>query len=204
MKIWLVRHGESQHNVTQAMDTSIPGLGLTDRGRAQAQAWAAQQAADPVHHLAVSTMLRAQETAAELSAVTALDPVIDGRFREIEVGDLGNLPTEVGLPIYHSFLARWEQGATSARVPGGESADDVAARFGSGLAELPLIDGGTAVVVAHASAIRLWAGINLPEARPSVTGRHVDNTGRVELMRTGRNAWRFLAVHHPSEAASRT
>lgn len=82
MHLFLVRHGESYVNLAD-WDGGWLDTGLTDLGKRQAEAvaqWLHEHVA--IDALYTSTMARARDTAAYLTAVTGLDAVPDDRLRE--------------------------------------------------------------------------------------------------------------------------
>ena len=67
MRLLLIRHGQTPSNVIGALDTAIPGPGLTELGLEQADAVPAALSAEPIGAIFASTQLRAQLTAAPLA-----------------------------------------------------------------------------------------------------------------------------------------
>ena len=47
LRLVLARHGQTPANVAKTLDTVLPGPGLTDLGRLQAEALGKELAADP-------------------------------------------------------------------------------------------------------------------------------------------------------------
>lgn len=82
--VHLVRHGEV-HNPRGILYGRLPGYRLSERGRAQAAATADSFAGHDVAALRVSPMLRTRLTAEPITAVTGVEPVIDGEA--IEAGN---------------------------------------------------------------------------------------------------------------------
>lgn len=81
--LYLVRHGHV-HNPQQVLYGRIPGFGLSDEGRAQAQAAARFLAGQPLAAIYASPQQRAQETAAAIAAEhPALKVITDGRLDEV-------------------------------------------------------------------------------------------------------------------------
>lgn len=73
MRLLLIRYGQTPSNVAGLLDTRIPGPGLTDLGRRQAEALPALLAEEGIGALLVSTMRRTHESAAPLAAALPLD-----------------------------------------------------------------------------------------------------------------------------------
>lgn len=171
--IVLVRHGESLGNVAREAaeadgvdriplewrDADTP---LSDLGRAQAGAAATAVAAlePPPLEVWTSPYRRAADTSAAVGAALGIEPVLDERLRDRELGVLDGL-TAAG--VRRQFAAETERrrvlGKLYYRPPGGESWSDVALRVRSFLADP--VPGGTptgdrrVVAVTHDAVILL-------------------------------------------------
>ncbi len=95
MKIILVRHGESEANVTDRInDDPARNVNLTERGRAQAGSAAASLSAVSFTHAYASKFPRAQQTASILLAERDCELHIDARLNERRSG-MDGLPVSV-------------------------------------------------------------------------------------------------------------
>ncbi len=127
MRLILVRHGETELNRTGR----IQGLNadpLNESGRMQAQAVADALALDMPFALYSSPIARALETASTVSSrlgvrVTQLDGL-----QEADAGDLVGLTGVEMRRWYPDFMERWAADAGTARMPGGESMEEVQLR----------------------------------------------------------------------------
>lgn len=185
----LVRHGETTSNVLKRLDTALPGAGLTDFGARQAARYALErpQAVPPV--LISSGARRAQQTAELIGSVWSVqNQVFDGLY-EVQVGDLEDEFSEDAHQVFATTVRSWFAGETSVRLPGGESLDDVYARY------LPVVDDiadkflsgpeSTDVhLVSHGAAIRLIAARLVHMPAEFALAHHLNNTGSIELTRT--------------------
>ncbi len=196
-RLFLVRHGETTSNVMRRLDTALPGAALTDFGVRQAARFALGNdgvlndrmlndsgSARPA--LISSVARRAQQTAEVVGGLWGIDSeVVDG-LHEVQVGDLEDRNDREAYETFGSVVERWHHGETSVALPGGESLDDVFARY------LPAVDeiarrylrgpqGRDVYVVSHGAAIRLIAA-RLADVDPGfAVGNHLANTGVVEL-----------------------
>ena len=86
--VWLMRHAEARKATGQAEDDlfSLGDLGLSARGRAQADAARDALAKEPLEAAYASPLARAQETARIVAAPHALKVRIDPRLAELPVG----------------------------------------------------------------------------------------------------------------------
>lgn len=176
----LVRHGETPLTVSRAYSgSSVPGPGLTERGREQV-ARAAElvyrigrdmwgDVPDP-SELIASPMVRAQETAQVIGRRLGLPVRTEPLFAECDFGQWEGLTAaeiEGGWP---GELRRWHDDA-GFRAPGGESIEDVGARMRAGLEALRVGGVGRTVVVAtHSVSVRAAVGVAIG-ASPSAWGR---------------------------------
>ncbi|WP_210650718.1 histidine phosphatase family protein [Nocardioides sp. SYSU D00065] len=154
-RLVLLRHGRTAWNDAGRAQghADVP---LDDVGQAQAKAVAPVLAAlDPVAVWS-SDLARATQTAALLAAEARLEPVVDARLREFDVG-----PHRQGLtaaeyaaahPAEHAALIAGDIAA----IPGRETSEDVLARFLPALRSYAdeLGEGDTGVVVSHGAALR--------------------------------------------------
>lgn len=113
MKITLIRHGESAANVGNFInDDPQKPVGLTEKGRAQAEALAQTLRTEVFTHAYASEFPRAQETAAILLRHHACELKIDARLNERKSGMDGQpvhtFNDQVKLDPLHFKTARGE------------------------------------------------------------------------------------------------
>jgi broad specificity phosphatase PhoE len=104
-----------------------------------------------------SDLSRASQTAAHVAAEAGLEPVLDPRLREFDIG-----PNRTGLTSEQYAAAHPEEHAAllagdDAGIPGRETDDDVLARFLPALTAYAdsLGEGETGIVVSHGAALRV-------------------------------------------------
>ena len=160
--ILLIRHGESTWNAQRRWQ----GWGdppLSERGRAQAAALAAQLAGRGVARLVSSDLARAAQTAAIVGAALGVAPVLDARLRERDLGRWAGLTEEEIRTEFGDELPRLRAREPGFRPGGGESHEAFAARAAPALAAAAgLAAGAVTAIVTHLGVIRLVA----PELRP--------------------------------------
>jgi probable phosphoglycerate mutase len=183
LRLVLVRHGHTTANAGHVLDTRPPGAPLDALGEEQARALAARLAGRPVRAVHASATLRARATAEPVAAAHGLPvEVVDG-VHEIFCGDLEGRSGPEALEAFGRVYDAWWRGELDARLPGGESALDLRARY------LPAVerilagrDGGDVVLVSHGAAIRLAAAALLGDTAETW---YVPNAGLVVLRRAG-------------------
>jgi broad specificity phosphatase PhoE len=146
----LARHGQSVFNVSGLVNGD-PELdrGLSDAGRATAEAFGVELAALAVDLCVTSRFPRAQETAnlALGSRAQEVPRVVDEDLDDIRVGELEGRT----LADYRE----WKHAHTRAdRFPGGESLDEAAARYAGAFARLASRHEETILCVCHEIPVR--------------------------------------------------
>ena len=106
----LIRHGQTPNNVTGALDTAVPGAGLTTLG--QAQAPAVPEALDDQQIVAAyaSPLTRTQLTAAPLATSRGLEVGIRGGLAEVPAGNFEMRSDSAAVHGYAQCLAAWVSG----------------------------------------------------------------------------------------------
>ena len=165
MRLLLIRHGQTPSNVLGLLDTAPPGPGLTELGHAQAQALPDSLADHRIDVIAASTQPRSQLTAAPLAASRGLDVLVRDGLCEVPAGDLEMRGDEDAVRTYLGTVRRWMDGELDVAVPGGQTGEQVVARFDAVVAELTAMvaeragDDGVITLVAHGAVLRTWATV---------------------------------------------
>ena len=132
MKLFVVRHGETDLNVSE-LACGVSEARLTEKGRMQAQALANRlkedKAKNNITTIYVSPLKRARDTAAYIEQALQLTAIPDARLQEIDFGDFEGKPWNNPEFLYihkNPFL----------KFPGGESFAQVAHRAYSIIEEI--------------------------------------------------------------------
>jgi broad specificity phosphatase PhoE len=186
-RLVLVRHGQTDANVSRALDSRPPGSPLNALGREQAERVADRLAGEPVVAVYASVAPRAQQTAAPIAARHGLAVEVVDDIHEVFCGDYEGRSDHEARKHFDDVYQRWVAGELDLRMPGGESAAEVRDRVLPVLttlwrrhAESP---NAVVVVVSHGGAIQQAARAMIEDYR---TTRYVPNTGRVELVPAAR------------------
>jgi probable phosphoglycerate mutase len=118
-RLILVRHAEPEAAVRDRIYGRLDP-GLSERGRAHAQAVAPQLAPEPITAVYSSPLARARETAAPLATRLGLEPAIEADLREIDFGELEGLSPAEAIARY-PVQASWMVAPGAAEFPGGET-----------------------------------------------------------------------------------
>lgn len=195
-RLVLLRHGRSEWNAARRIQGQLDPV-LDETGHAQARTVAPAVAAlDPVV-LVSSDLARARQTAAHLAEETGLVPSYDARLREFSLGERQGMTHGEYAALDPHEYARFRAGDWDG-IPGAETRAQVARRFTRVLEETTssLVDGGTAVIVAHGAAIRtgMMAWLGWPVER-ATDFRALTNCGWVELVQRPNGRWALAAYN---------
>lgn len=176
MRLWLVRHGETQHNIDRVFQGQLD-TPLTERGVQQAQHTADALATVEFERIFASDLVRAHDTARPLARQRATEIELDERLREMHYGVLqGVAYTEFqSVLASHGVGDSWGSGVFSRdgdAPPGGESLADLVARVSGFLEDVAASEGGSAnnvAIVTHGGTIRTMMAVllELPAKRRS-------------------------------------
>ena len=185
MKLYFVRHGESEANVLREVSNRGYRHPLTALGRQQAAELARSLARVGVTALHTSPLMRAVETASILAETLGATFTVTDALREYDCGDLEGRSDEAAWRGHAQVQAEWlDHGFLDARSPGGESFNDMRARF------IPFIEAlvdqhgssdATVVLVGHGGLYRCMLPQVLTNLDAAFAGMHPQfpNTGAV-------------------------
>ena len=181
MRLIFARHGQSEANVLRIMSNRDLPHGLTPLGWEQAAALARRMVDEAPTALYCSPMLRARQTASAVESACGLTALPVEALREPDCGDVEGRGDPEAWRVHDETVARWMAGDPNARPPGGDSLNEVRARF------LPFIDGlvglyrateATIALVAHGSLLTFM----LPELCANVP---LDTAARLGMPNAG-------------------
>ena len=153
-RILLARHAETA--APDRFHGAESDIGLSDRGREQAEQLGRRLAELKPSALYCSAMRRAMDTASPIGRACGLEPVVIPTIHERRIGPLSGASREDGWATYADSKMRWIAGELEATHPGGESYADIRRRVVPVLLEIGANHpGGTVVVVAHGVVIRV-------------------------------------------------
>lgn len=177
-ELWLVRHGESKGN-TGGILQGQKDYPLSDHGRQQAAAIAGRLRKERLTACYCSDLERAQETAEIIAALAGLDPIIDPRLREIDVGLWSGLTSDEIASRHADEWKTWQ----NRRDPkhkrgGGESYHDLATRVVPAFNELAARHpGGRVLIVSHGGSLNAYLASTLGMSLEALWRLSQDNTG---------------------------
>ena len=160
-RVYLLRHAEASHpDVFHGAESDV---GLSERGRRQAEAVASVVAALEPTCIVSSAMRRALDTAGPIARACNLSIRIEPQLHERRVGALTGTPTGGSDGVWPDTLRRWVAGDTGYAPDGAESFDAIRARVLSVWERLTTaLAGQTFVIVAHGVVIKVLLVAVLP------------------------------------------
>lgn len=205
-RIILARHGQTELNRLHIVQGSGVDPGLNDVGRQQAQALFERWGGE-VDLVVSSGLVRSDETV-EPFRRAGVPHRLDARLREICWGvHEGKVATEASRAEYAALMASWESGDLSARLRGGESAAEMAARLREAWEALKAESAGTVLACLHGRALRCLACLidGQPVAQMNDYGH--SNAGYYVVVDRGEGQWvlaeRNVTDHLTTEALAR-
>ncbi|MFI7480947.1 histidine phosphatase family protein [Kocuria sp. M1R5S2] len=196
MRLLFIRHGQTQPNADDVIDTRIPGPILTPLGDEQAAALPHALADEDIGALWVSSMVRTHLTAEPLARARGLVPAQRHGLHEIQAPEweLSDDPSHID--AYYDVVLSWAHGELDRPMPGGESGQDFFARYDAVIEEAVQTgrDAGleTVAIIGHGTAIRCWTARRTDNLDAATLGqRPLENTGVVVLEETqeGTRPW---------------
>jgi broad specificity phosphatase PhoE len=130
MRLYFVRHGESEANLLREFSNSGLKHPLTKRGLAQAQRVADSLAGLAVERVYSSPVLRAQQTAQILAEKLTAPLAITEALREWDVGIYEGTRDPEGWRLHQQVQEDWfYHSRLESKMPGGESFLEIRTRF---------------------------------------------------------------------------
>jgi broad specificity phosphatase PhoE len=130
MKLYIVRHGESEANVQHVISNRESPFRLTPRGQEQANALAQNLRDIPITAIYSSPVLRARETAEIISQSFHLPYQVTEALREYDCGILEEKSDQESWKLHSEIAEDWTLNHNYLRKPeGGESFLDIQNRF---------------------------------------------------------------------------
>ena len=155
LRLYFVRHGESEANQLHVFSNRDLPHGLTENGRAQMERLAGRMKGITFAVMYASPVLRARQSADILSTRLHLDYITTPALAEFDMGVLEGTSDAASWRQYEALLDAWlVRRNWQARIEGGESFHDLRARF------MPFIDslgrekpGGPVLMIGHGAML---------------------------------------------------
>jgi len=130
MKLYFVRHGESEANTQHIISNRAARLGLTSLGIEQARTLAEKLSGNPINTIYCSPVFRATETADILSAAFGVPYQVTEALREYDCGILEDHSDEESWRLHREYFDSWTIHKNNQNKPeGGECFLEIQNRF---------------------------------------------------------------------------
>jgi broad specificity phosphatase PhoE len=129
MRIYFVRHAQSEANVQRVISNRNLSHHLTDLGRQQAEVLARSLMDMPLAAIYSSPIMRALETAQIVAASRDMPIAIADALREPDCGIMEGHGDEEAWAEHDRVVSDWVAQQYDSRIDGGESYHDLRARF---------------------------------------------------------------------------
>ena len=188
MKLYFVRHGESEANLLRVISNRDLAHGLTERGRQQATELAERLRGVGARQIFSSPILRARQTAQILSEILGVDYAVTDALREFDCGIAEGRSDAEAWELHRWVMEEWQQGGNpAARIEQGESLLDIQGRFVPFAEQLvqQQVEPGDSVLVGHGGLYlcmlpRVLLNVGAQEALPFPNASYVLAEGRSE------------------------
>jgi broad specificity phosphatase PhoE len=179
VRLLLIRHGQTPHNATGALDTAFPGAGLTPLGQSQARAIPNALAREDIAGIYASQLVRTQQTAAPLAESRRLDVAVRAGLEEIVAGELEMRADPDAVHAYAGCLASWMRGNLDHSLPGGTAGHEFCRRYDTALHTIADKHDpeDTIAVFSHGAAIRVYTALAAKLEPEVATELKIMNTG---------------------------
>jgi broad specificity phosphatase PhoE len=188
MKLYFARHGQSEANVLRVISNRGLVHPLTELGRQQAAELAQALTSIPIAKIYSSPLLRARQTA-EIVAATLNRPVeIADALREPDCGIAEGRSDEAAWAEHHRAWTAWlDERRYNYRIEGGESFNDLQARFAPFIDRLSAEHGGASdhlLLISHGELLIMMLSVLLTNADEVFAApRSIPNTGTIVVER---------------------
>ena len=158
-RIYLIRHAEAEGNLYRIAHGWHNGLITNDRGYRQIDALRRRFHDEDIDAVYASDLYRTQITARAIWLPKSLPLRLEPAFREVHMGVWEDQPWHELNKQYPQEMYHFNRQLDLWRVEGGETAQQVLARYIPALHRVGAAhDGGTAAVFSHGAALRIVLG----------------------------------------------
>lgn len=201
MKVYLIRHGETDFNRRNIIQGSGVDTDLNDTGRAQGKAFHQHHGHHPFELVVTSALKRTKQTVHHFLEA-GLPHLSDARINELHWGITeGKESTPEGRAAYLEAIAAWESGDLHVRLEGGESAHELKTRIAAFFEDLKQRPEKLILVASHGRTMRgIISYLKTGDLRDMESVSH-HNTGLyvVELQADG--TWTILVENDTNHLA---
>jgi len=156
MKLYFIRHGESEANLQHVISNYGSSLGLTERGRQQVRELAERLSDLPISTMYSSPVLRAMDTADILYQVLDLPYRVHEALREYFCGVLEGKSDDESWRLHRHYYEEWTlRHSYESKPEDGESFVDIQKRFVPFIESFKRDDDEDVLLVGHGGLFHL-------------------------------------------------
>ncbi len=188
-----IRHAQSESNAEGVVNTDIPGPGLTEQGKGQAQQIAHQLRGGHYDGVYASNMIRTQQTAAPLAQELGRQVQILPGLREVDAGWYDDASMSRSESTYLLAPMGWVRGDRTLAIPGSINGNEFNDQFGAAVQKIYNTGDANPVAFSHSTSIMAWTLMNVKNPRNSLMTEHpLPNIGRVVITGNPITGWRLI------------
>lgn len=186
-----IRNAQSQANADGIIDTAVPGPGLTEDGKGQAQQITHQHNEfDAVYS---SPMAADQQTAAPLASQAGKQVEIIQGLQSLNAGWYNGKPESMANSTYMLAPTRWVDGDIDTSIPGSLSGSDFNSQFSGAIRKIYDAGRSKPAVFSQGAAIMVWTLMNVKNPKLSLLNNHpLPNGGRVVITGNPADGWTLV------------
>ena len=209
MRLYFARHGQSEANVLRVISNRGGVHPLTELGRQQAAELAQSVTSIPITKIYSSPLLRARQTAEIVAAALHVPFEIVDALREPDCGIAEGRSDEAAWAEHRRVWNAWDEQRYGDHIEGGESFNDLRARFMPFMERLLIEHGDSAdqlLLISHGQLLITMLSVLLANAAEVFTWpRSIPNSGViiVERQAAGWVCVNWCGVLFQTEASNR-
>lgn len=155
MKLYFVRHGQSEANILKIVYNRGDKYGLTEKGVEEVKGLVREFKEIKFDKIFTSPLLRAKQTAGIIAEALKLDYEITDSLREFDVGILNGTGDEKSFQLEHEIMQTWMvQNNWDARIEAGENYYDVKERFLNLIDQIKTKEYENIILVSHGGILQ--------------------------------------------------
>jgi broad specificity phosphatase PhoE len=189
----LIRHAESEANAADVASTAVPGPGLTQLGREQADKLAGTVSGEGYDGVFASQMLRTQQTAGPVAKALGKQVTVLPGLNEIPAGWFEGIPMSDTSGTFLLGPESWLKGDRRFGIPGSVNGNQFNAAFTDAVQKIYDSGDDKPLALTSGLAMMVWTLMNARNGKPSLLSEHpIPNTGRIVLNGNPVTGWSLV------------
>jgi probable phosphoglycerate mutase len=199
--VYLIRHGETEWNIIGRWQ-GILDVQLNEVGREQARKLAEDAKSTGIEAIYSSDLSRALDTAQALAAPLGLNPILDTRLRELDIGIFQGLKEAEIKQKHPEEFAAFLANPLKYRIPEGESRMDMQERvFAAWTDMIGKNQFKTIALVSHNGTLKMLLSALFPEKTDFFQSHSIPNA-TLNLLKRSEDTWHLESLSESSKQQS--